>query len=57
MKASGVSTDWEMLAEAAQGIKHRDLLSVTKRCHSNTFRQLRWANAKLKETSTQILIS
>ncbi|WP_309081471.1 hypothetical protein [Zhihengliuella sp.] len=56
-KASGVSADWEMLAQAAQGIKHTDLLDVTKRCHPDTLRQMRWANAKLKETSTQILVS
>lgn len=57
MMASGVSADWEMLAQAAQGIKHRDLLDVTKRCHPDTLRQLRWANGKLKEASTQILVS
>lgn len=56
-KASGVSMDWEMLAQAAQGIKHHDLLDVAQRCHPDTLRQVRWANAKLKETSTQILIS
>lgn len=55
--ASGVSADWEMLAQAAQGIKHHDLLDVTQRCHPETLRQMRWANAKLKETSTQILVS
>lgn len=57
MKASGVSADWEMLAQAAQGIKHEDLLDVTKRCHPDTLRQMRWANAMLKVNSTQILIS
>jgi len=57
MMASGVSADWEMLAQAAQGLKHHDLLDVTKRCHPETLRQMRWANAKLKETSTQILVS
>ncbi|WP_424347237.1 hypothetical protein [Kocuria sp. CH-021] len=55
--ASGVSADWEMLAQAAQGIKHHDLLDVTQRCHPDTLRQLRWANAMLKVNSTQILIS
>lgn len=55
--ASGVSTDWEMLAQAAQGIKHHDLLDVTRRCHPETLRQMRWANAMLKENSTQILVS
>ncbi|MFT4471154.1 hypothetical protein ACMX2H_14730 [Arthrobacter sulfonylureivorans] len=57
LKASGVSTDWEMLAQAAQGIKHTDLLAVAQRCHPETVRQMHWANAKLKESSTQILIS
>jgi len=57
LKASGVSLDWEMLAQAAQGIKHTDLLDVAKRCHPETLRQAKWANAKLKESSTQVLIS
>lgn len=57
MLASGVSADWEMLAQAAQGIKDTDLLALTKRCHPDTLRQVRWANAKLKESSTQILVS
>ncbi|GAA4419178.1 hypothetical protein GCM10023169_09610 [Georgenia halophila] len=57
MKAGGVSVDWEMLGQAAQGIKHRDLLQLTKRCHPDTLRQMRWANGKLKESSTQVLVS
>ncbi|GEK21028.1 hypothetical protein [Cellulomonas xylanilytica] len=57
VKASGVSVDWEMLAQAAQGIKHTDLLDVTARCHPQTLRQVRWANGKLKESSTQVLVS
>jgi hypothetical protein len=57
LKASGVSLDWEMLAQAAQGIKHTGLLEVAKRCHPETLRQAKWANAKLKESSTQVLIS
>ena len=57
IKASGVSVDWEMLAQAAQGIQHTDLFSVAKECHPETLRQARWANAKLKESSTQVLVS
>ena len=57
MKASGVSADWEMLAQTAQGIKHTDLLAVAQKCHPETLHQMHWANAKLKESSTQILIS
>ena len=56
-KACGVSTDWEMLAQAAQGIADAELLALTKQCHPDTLRQMRWANAKLKESSTQVLVS
>ncbi|MFC7376638.1 hypothetical protein ACFQRD_15320 [Brachybacterium sp. GCM10030268] len=55
--AAGVSADWEMLGQAAQGIKHADLLALTKRCHPDNLRQMRWANGKLKESSTQVLVS
>lgn len=56
-QASGVSVDWEMLGQAAQGIRHTDLLDVVRRCHPETLRQVRWADAKLKESSTQVLVS
>lgn len=55
-KAAGVSVDWEMLAQAAQGIKHTDLLDVCRRCHPETLRQMAWANGKLKESSTQVIV-
>lgn len=55
--ASGVSLDWEVLAQAAQATKDRDLLALAQRCHPQTLRQARWANAKLKETSAQVLVS
>ncbi|GER23965.1 hypothetical protein NCCP1664_24600 [Zafaria cholistanensis] len=57
MKAAGVSADWDLLGQAAQGIKHTDLLDVAQRCHPDTLRQMHWAHAKLKEEATQILIS
>ncbi|SDB81735.1 hypothetical protein GA0111570_103334 [Raineyella antarctica] len=57
MQATGVSADWEMIGQAAQGIRHQDLLAVTERCHPETLRQSRWANSMIKESSTQILIS
>ena len=55
--ASGVSVDWELVAQAAQGIQDIELLGLTKQCHPETLRQVRWANAKLKESATQILVS
>lgn len=55
--AAGVSLDWEILAQTAQAMKDRELLGVTKQCHPQTLRQLRWANAKLKESSAQIMVT
>lgn len=54
-KAAGVSMDWELLAQSAQAQQKRDLLELTERCHPQTLRQLRWANAQLKVVSPQIL--
>ena len=50
-KACGVSADWEMLAQTAQGIQHLDLLAVVQRCHPETLRQMKRANAAIKENS------
>lgn len=56
-EAAGVSLDWELLAQAAQGARERELLELAERCHPDTLRQMRWANAKLKESATQALVS
>ena len=55
-EAAGVSLDWELLAQAAQGARKRELLELAERCHPDTLRQMRWANAKLKESATQALV-
>jgi hypothetical protein len=36
-------------------MQERDLLELTQRCHPQTLRQLRWANAQLKIVSPQII--
>jgi hypothetical protein len=56
-KASGVSLDWEILAQTAQGAKNPDLLAVAQRCHPETLRQARWLNTMLKESSAQALVT
>lgn len=53
--AAGVSLDWELLAQGAQAAKDDDLLTLTTRCHPQSLRQMRWANAMLKELSPQAL--
>jgi hypothetical protein len=55
--AAGVSLDWEVLAQTAQALKDADLLAVTKKCHPETLRQMRWANAKIKEASAQVMVT
>ena len=54
-EAAGTSLDWELLAQTAQALQDTTLLEVAQRCHPQTLRQLRWANAKLKETSPQLM--
>ncbi|TYB47967.1 hypothetical protein [Actinomadura chibensis] len=55
VRAAGVSVDWELLAQAAQALKDDTLLALAQRCHPDTLRQMRWANAHLKQLSPQIL--
>ncbi|WP_281291294.1 hypothetical protein [Streptomyces montanus] len=42
---------------AAQALKDAELLRLTQECHPDTLRQIRWANAKIKEASPQVLLS
>jgi hypothetical protein len=55
--AAGVSLDWELLAQGAQAGKDEELLGLSSRCHPETLRQMRWANAMLKELSPQVLMN
>lgn len=55
--AAGTSLDWELLGQAAQVAKDLELLELTSRCHPQTLRQMRWANAMLKELSPPVLTS
>ena len=55
--ASGVHADWEMVAQVAQAIRDTDLLALAQRCHPQTLRQAKWANSRIKESATQILVT
>jgi hypothetical protein len=55
--AAGVSLDWEVLAQTAQAMKDTELLATAQECHPQTLRQMRWANAKVKETAAQIMVT
>jgi hypothetical protein len=57
LKASSVLLDWEMVGQAAQAIQHEDLHRLAERCQGDTTRQLKWANSKIKEASTQALVT
>ncbi|MFI2486044.1 hypothetical protein ACH47X_04000 [Promicromonospora kroppenstedtii] len=57
LAAAGVAADWQMLAQAAQGLRHTRLLDLAERCGAETQRQARWASGKLKESATQALVS
>ncbi|WP_062997878.1 hypothetical protein [Nocardia mikamii] len=51
--AAVVSLNWEILAQAAQAARDSELLDLAADCHPETLRQMRWANAKIKETAPQ----
>jgi hypothetical protein len=51
----GLSVDWEILAQTAQGLKDDDLLVLSQRCHPDVLRQARWANSMIKVMSPQIM--
>jgi hypothetical protein len=55
--AAGVSLDWEVLAQTAQAMQDEELLALAQDCHPQTLRQLRWANAMVKETSAQVMVT
>jgi hypothetical protein len=55
--AAGVSLDWELIAQGAQAAKDHRLLDLSKQCHPQALRQMRWANAMRKELSPQALAS
>ncbi|WP_179810128.1 hypothetical protein [Nocardiopsis sinuspersici] len=55
--AAGVSLDWDLLGQGAQVVADPDLLALTKRCHPQSLRQMKWADAMLKTVSPQILAS
>jgi hypothetical protein len=56
-EASGTSLDWELLAQGAQGAKNKELLDMAERCNPQAKRISKWAEAKLKESSPQVLAS
>jgi hypothetical protein len=55
--AAGVSLDWEVLAQTAQAMQDRELLGLAQQCHPETLRQMRWANAKVKESAAQVMVT
>ncbi|KRE41248.1 hypothetical protein [Knoellia sp. Soil729] len=55
--AAGVSLDWEVLAQTAQAMRDVELLELAEDCHPQTLRQMRWANAQVKETAAQIMVT
>lgn len=55
--SAGVSLDWELLTPGAQAAKDSELLNLKSRFHPETLRQMRWANAMLKELSPQVLMN
>jgi len=56
-EAAGVSLDWDVLGQTAKALKDADLQAVAESCHPQTVRQMKWAEAKVKEASAQIMVT
>jgi hypothetical protein len=57
LTATENSLHWEMLGQAAQAAKDRELLATVSDCHPQTLRQMRWTNTMIKFLSPQVLSS
>jgi ferritin-like metal-binding protein YciE len=55
--AARVVVDWEVLAQAGKAVKDEELVDLAQRCRSETERQATWAEAKLKESAAQALVT
>lgn len=55
-QAAAASLDWDVLGNTAQSLRDEDLLALTQRSHPQTLRQMRWADAMVKEVAAQVLV-
>jgi hypothetical protein len=51
-----VDTTWTVVAQAAQGVRDRELLDLAHECEQETARQLKWLNTRLKQAAPQALL-
>ncbi|WP_028642212.1 hypothetical protein [Nocardioides sp. URHA0020] len=54
--ATLVQTTWTVIAQGAQGLRDRELLSITEQANNQTSRQLTWLNTRMKAAAPQALI-
>lgn len=55
--ASTTSLDWEVLSQAAHATRERELLATAEFCMQQSRRQEQWAEAVVKETAAQALVT
>ena len=54
--ASLVQTTWTVVAQAAQGVRDRELLAIATDANAETSHQLTWLNTRMKAAAPQALI-
>jgi hypothetical protein len=54
--ATLVQSTWTVLAQAAQGLRDRELLDIATNSTAETTRQLTWLNTRMKAAAPQALI-
>jgi hypothetical protein len=55
--ASFVELTWTVVAQAARGLRDRELLDVVESCEHDTDRQLTWLRTRVKQSAPQALIA
>lgn len=56
LMASGCDVAWMVIAQAAQGLRDTELLSVVRSCGRETKAQLLWLTTRMKQAAPQALI-
>ncbi|MBB5788862.1 hypothetical protein [Jiangella mangrovi] len=56
-RSAGVVLDWDVVAQAAQALRDRELLALAQASRTQAERQLAWSKALVKASAAQIMTS
>lgn len=56
LMASEADISWTMVAQAAQGVRDDELMSIVAACEEETAGQIRWLRTRMKQAAPQALV-